>query len=217
MNSKNKKLLNLFGIILIIILGIGSFYLIKSSHLKSADSNSSFKNLVPKSYDDSNTSYTTDFSIIEDGLNDMGFLITQEYYFTQVEEYTKEKQIAFWTSESSFTYSYDGIVEAGVDFSKITVSVDDKNKVIAITIPEAEIHTVTVDEDSFKEYDSDNKFWNPIKPKDFNNAQKEFKENAKANAISKGVLDKADTQAETIIKNFVSQLIDVNEYSIEFK
>jgi len=216
MDKKNKKLLNLFGLILIIILGIGSFYLIKSSHFKSANSHSSFQNLVPKSYDDSNTTYTTDFSIIEDGLNDMGFLITQEYYFTQIEEYTKNKEIAFWTSKASFTYSYDGVVEAGVDFSQVKVSVDEKEKIINISIPDAEIHTVTVDEDSFKEYDSDNKFWNPIKPKDFNNAQKEFKENAKNNATNKGLLEKADTQAETIIKNFVSQLVDVNEYSIEF-
>ncbi|MBP3263104.1 DUF4230 domain-containing protein [Pseudobutyrivibrio sp.] len=216
MDKKSKNLLNLLGIILIIILGIGSFYLIKSSHLKSADSNSSFQNLVPQSYDDSNTSYTTDFSIIEDGLNDMGFLITQEYYFTQLEEYTKNKKIAFWTSKTSFTYSYDGVVEAGVDFSNVKVSVDEKEKIINISIPDAEIHAVTVDEDSFKEYDSDNKFWNPIKPKDFNNAQKEFKENAKSNAINKGLLEKADAQAKTIIKNFVFQLVDVNEYSIEF-
>lgn len=216
MDKKSKKLLNLLGLILIIILGIGSFYLIKSSHLKSADSNSSFQNLVPQSYDDSNTSYTTDFSIIENGLNDMGFLITQEYYFTQLEEYTKNKKIAFWTSKTSFTYSYDGVVEAGVDFSNVKVSVNEKEKIINISIPDAEIHAVTVDEDSFKEYDSDNKFWNPIKPKDFNNAQKEFKENAKINAINKGLLEKADAQAKTIIKNFVFQLVDVNEYSIEF-
>ncbi len=212
----DKKTLNRLGITLIILLGIASIYLIITSHLNSDDSNSSFQNLVPKSYDETNTSYTTDFSIIEDGLNDMGFLITQEYYFTQVEEYTKEKQIAFWTSKSSFTYSYDGVVEAGVDFSKIKVSVDDNNKVITITIPDSEVHTVNVDENSFKEYDSDNKFWNPIKPKDFNNAQKEFKENAKKNALSKGLLDKADTQAKTIITNFVSQLIDTNKYSLAF-
>ena len=217
MNIMQKKLLNLLGIILIIIFAVGSLYLIKTSHAKSGDSNSTFQNLVPKSYDDSNTSYTTNFSIIEDGLKDMGFLITQEYYFTQVEEYSKSKKIAFWTSKSSFTYSYDGVVEAGVDFSKIKVSVNEKTKTISIAIPDSEIHTVTVDENSFKEYDLDTKFWNPLKPKDFNNAQKEFKESAKANAINKGVLERADTQAETIIKNFVAQLIDVNEYTIEFK
>lgn len=73
----NKKTLNRLGIILIILLGIASIYLIITSHLNSDDSNSSFQNLVPMSYDETNTSYTTDYSIIEDGLNDMGFLITQ--------------------------------------------------------------------------------------------------------------------------------------------
>ena len=54
---------------------------------------------------------------IQDGLSDMGVLITQEYYFTQVEKYTKEKNIFIVIpSTSGFMYSYDGSVMAGVDF-----------------------------------------------------------------------------------------------------
>ena len=79
---KAKKLLNLLGIILIIIFAVGSLYLIKTSHAKSGDSNSTFQNLVPKSYDDSNTSYTTNFSIIEDGLKDMGFIPHNHFPFS---------------------------------------------------------------------------------------------------------------------------------------
>ena len=36
---------------------------------------------------------TVNTEIIEEGLDDMGFLVTQEYYFTQVETYTKEKKV----------------------------------------------------------------------------------------------------------------------------
>ena len=43
---------------------------------------------------------------IQDGLSDMGVLITQEYYFTQVEKYTKEKNIFIVIpSTSGFMYS----------------------------------------------------------------------------------------------------------------
>ena len=63
---------------------------------------------------------TVSVETIEDGLANMGFLVTQEYYFTQVERYTKEKEIIFGiTSSSEFLYSYDGQVFAGVDFEKI--------------------------------------------------------------------------------------------------
>jgi hypothetical protein len=65
---------------------------------------------------------------IRDGLADMGVLITQEYYFTQVETYTKEKNIFLVIpSTSAFTYSYDGAVMAGVDFEKILVETDDRD------------------------------------------------------------------------------------------
>ena len=60
-----------------------------------------------------NVKVTVNVETIKDGLNDMGTLITQEYYFTQVEQYTKEKKVlSVFNSSSGFTYSYDGTVTA---------------------------------------------------------------------------------------------------------
>jgi hypothetical protein len=212
-----KKKANIIGLVLIGLMAIGILYLVISNRLNKVESGSNLKYLVPEQYEDSDSNYTVDFSIVQEGLNDMGFLVTQEYDFTQVESYTKEKKIVFFTSKASFTYSYDGVVEAGVDFTKISVSKDDDKKKIYIDIPDAEIHGITVDENSFKEYDEDNKFWNPIKLQDFNNAQKEFKSNAEKKAIQRGILDKADEQAKVIIGNFVDQLIGETDYTIEYR
>ena len=215
-----EKKSNIFWFCILVCSVIGSIVLLKGySPSKSSNStSSSFDNLVPEEYtDDSNTTHTTDFEIIQDGLNDMGFLVTQEYYFTQLEKYTKSKNIAFFTSESSFTYSYDGVVEAGVDFTDIELSTDEENKIIYVSIPDAEIHSITIDENSFKKYNEDSSFWNPIKIEDFNTAQSEFKENAKDKALERGVLDKADKQAKIVISNFVEKLVDVSEYTIEYR
>ena len=74
---------------------------------------------------------TVNVETIQDGLKNMGTLITQEYYFTQVETYTKEKNLlGFIPSSSEIAYSYDGTVTAGVDFEKITVSKDEAKKAI---------------------------------------------------------------------------------------
>lgn len=211
---------NYIGIAIIVILAVGSIYLIKSSPSFS-ESISSFKSFVPEPYDDSNTSYSTDFDIIEDGLNNMGFLVTQEYYFTQIEEYTKTKKFDFKIaqaySNASFSYSYDGKVEAGVDFTKISIEKDDADKKIIISVPSSEIHATTIDEDSFQLYNEDSKLWNRIEVQDFNNAQKEFKANAEKKAIQRGVLKKADEQARVVISNFVTQLIGTSDYTIEYK
>ena len=70
--------------------------------------------------DTSKVLVTVNTETIREGIANMGTLITQEYYFTQVEKYTKEKTIMkFITSSSEFIYSYDGSVTAGVDFEKI--------------------------------------------------------------------------------------------------
>ena len=53
---------------------------------------------------------------IQDGLANMGILVTQEYYFTQVERYTKEKTfLKFITYTSEFMSSSACPVLAGVD------------------------------------------------------------------------------------------------------
>ena len=87
---------------------------------------------------------------IQDGLANMGVLITQEYYFTQVEKYTKEKTfLKFITSSSEFMYSYDGAVMAGIDFEKIEIKTDEDRKIITVDMPDSEIQAVTIDKDTF--------------------------------------------------------------------
>ena len=94
---------------------------------------------------------STSSETIRDGLANMGVLITQEYYFTQVETYTKEKNIfLIIPSSSGFMYSYDGAVLAGVDFEKIGVQTDEDRKVVTVDLPPSEIQAVTIDRDTFR-------------------------------------------------------------------
>lgn len=216
----NKKLSKLFFIVLFTVSTIGSIYLITDTiHNPKNTNNSSVFPFSTPEYDNEEPEYSVDFSVIQDGLNDMGFLVTEEYYFTQVETYKNDpKKIAiFFTSQSSITFSYDGVVEAGVDFSQIEVTKDEDSKTIYVAIPDAEIHTTEIDQDSFKQYDEEDAFWNSLKLKDYNTSLKEFKKNAEKNALDKGILDKADKQAETVISNFIEKLVDTNEYTIEYK
>jgi hypothetical protein len=155
---------------------------------------------------------------IQDGLREMGVLITQEYYFTQVENYEKTKTILkFITSSSNFIYSYDGVVTAGVDFNNISVEKDDEGKVITIAVPQSEIQYIDIDYDSFKKYSEKDGLWNPISIEDYNASLVDLEKSAKEKAIDKGVLDKADENARNIIQNFVSGIVDDSDYTINWK
>ena len=152
--------------------------------------------------------------VIEDGLREMGTLITQEYYFTQLEEYTNTEKFWIFDSTASFTYSYDGVVAAGIDCSKITVVKDDEKKIITIKIPKAEITSVTIDNDSFKKYEEKNGLWNKVTTDKFNDSMAAFKQKAQENAVSRGLLDNADESAEKMILSFAKSVSAADDYDI---
>lgn len=154
---------------------------------------------------------------IQDGLANMGVLITQEYYFTQVEKYTKEKTfLKFITSSSEFMYSYDGAVMAGVDFEKIKIKTDEDRKIITVDMPDSEIQAVTIDKNTFKIYSEKDSLWNPLKLEDYNISLVEFEDAAKEKAIASGILGRSDEQARNLVREFISSLPNTGEYTISF-
>lgn len=154
---------------------------------------------------------------IAEGLNDMGFLITEEYYFTMVESYEKTKSLfRFITTKSNFLYSYDGELYAGVDFENVTVDKNEENMVITIGIPKAEVQSVTIDKNSFKGYEEKEGWGNELTMEDFNKSLLELENAAKSRAIDRGVLDRADENAKEVIGNFVTSLVG-EDYEVVFK
>ena len=161
---------------------------------------------------------STSSETIRDGLANMGVLITQEYYFTQVETYTKEKNIfLIIPSSSGFMYSYDGAVLAGVDFEKIGIQTDEDRKVVTVDLPPSEIQAVTIDRDTFKIYSEKESIWNPLKLEDYNISLAEFEDAAKEKALGSGILERSDQQAQKLVSEFIVSLPATNGYTVEFK
>ncbi len=158
--------------------------------------------------------------IVEDGLNDMGFLITEEYYFTEVVNYSSVKK--YWKielkfTESSFLASYDGMVTAGMDFTKIKVEKDNENAVIRVTLPQAEIKNTDIDPNSFVLYSEKEGLGNRISVAEYNNSLIELENEARRKAEERGVLDRANDNAERVIQQFVGGLLDLSAYTLVFQ
>ena len=101
---------------------------------------------------------------IESGLRQIGEMNTAEYYFTRTETVEDSKKldltsigIDFVTNipltSNSFTYSYDGNIKAGIDFTEIEVSIDKDAKTITVLLPKSRIMSSEVDPDSYKFYE----------------------------------------------------------------
>jgi hypothetical protein len=161
---------------------------------------------------------TVETKVIEDGLSDMGFLVTQEYYFTQVERYTKETKVfGLVPSESEILYSYDGSVQAGIDFEKIEITKDDDTKKLTVTLPPSEINAVIIDEKSFKAYSEKDYLWNRIQLEDYSRSRVQFENAARKKAIDSGILDRADDQAMKLVMNFIRSIPDAADYTVAFE
>lgn len=158
-------------------------------------------------------------TIIQDGLNDMGVLITQEYYFTEVVSFSSMKQLFglnLGFTESSYLGTYDGTVTAGIDFREIRIEKDDQLMKVTVHLPGSSVQYIDIDPNSFVLYDETSGIGNPISVTDFNRSLIELENNAETKAIEKGLLGKADENARAMIRNFISGMISLNEYTIEF-
>ena len=156
---------------------------------------------------------------IQDGLRDMGILVTEEYFFTDVVSFSSVKKL-FKTdielnfTESNYLASYDGVITAGLDFTGISVEMDTEAKQVTVRIPKAEIQNVDIDPESFTLYSEKIGFANPILAEDFNKSLMELEKTVTDKAVAKGILTRADQNAVSVISNFVSGLVDPSVYHI---
>lgn len=157
---------------------------------------------------------------INEGLSDIGTLNTYEYYFTHVGKYAESSQLFGYEvpfSESSYIYSYDGTVKAGLDFSKIQVEVDDDLKTITLTLPEIEITGFEIDPDSFRLFDESISPINRISVSTLAGNISSIELEEKQNAIDRGILDKAGENAELLIRDFMNGIYGADGYTVVVK
>ncbi len=156
---------------------------------------------------------------LTDGVRELGLLVTDEYYFTEVVSYSSVKKL--WKfelplTESSYLVSYDGVVRAGVDLRGASVEKDDEQKLIRVTLPDAAITDVDIDPESFRLYSEKTGLGNPISAEDFNNSLIELESTARARALERGLLERADDNAHTLVRNVIGALCNLSEYTLVF-
>lgn len=151
------------------------------------------------------------------GLKDIGKLVTQEYYFTHVEKFESDrtyKDIALPLTNTSFVYSFDGTITAGIDFEKVEVEKDDDKKTVTVKLPEVEIMSAEVDPESRVIYEEKNNILNPIDLESVLVSFEDMIKDEKEKAVERGVLDKAADNAKILVENFLKSTFTLEEYKI---
>ena len=155
------------------------------------------------------------------GFEDVGELVTQTGYLTIVRD-TEEHREFFDLFEIPFTesrqiFSYDIQVDASVNFSEITNTIDDDKKEIKIEMPHAKIYKATIDNDSLKVYLDQESLFSRIDLNEHNQAVTEMKEQGIKDAEANGILELAERNAENLITNFMKTNGKNKDYNIVFE
>lgn len=163
---------------------------------------------------------TADFS----GVTSVCELATLKCYYYNVakEEIDASGPFAKWfkTGYKKIWTEYSGIIEYGIDVSKVEVSEPDKDGVVTITIPEAEVLNVDVDESSMSKPLTDTGFLTSITKEEetetLSGAQADMEAMAKENTE---LLAKAKTRAKTLLEEYVKNVGEgIGEnYTVEWK
>ena len=151
------------------------------------------------------------------GFEDIGELATQAAYTTIVEDTDVSRElfgVSIPFTQSKLIYSYDVVVKAGLDFDQVKWTVSE-NK-IKVEMPEIRILGSELQFDSFKTYYEKESIFRPVKMEENNQAIQKMVKKAENTAVENGLLDNARENAELIIKGFIYQNFDSQEYQISF-
>lgn len=163
---------------------------------------------------------TADFS----GVTSVCELATLKCYYHNVAKAETEASGIFakWlkTGYKKIWTEYSGIIEYGIDISQVTVSEPDKNGVVTVTMPDAQILNVDVDEDSLGTPLTDTGFLTSVtteeKTTTLAGAQEAMEQQAKENTE---VLSQAKARAKTLIEEYIKNVGESigEEYTVEWK
>lgn len=172
-------------------------------------------------YDEASKEVT--LSLIESEIKDIGELATIEYLYTDAGKFEDPKKL-FGTNinipftTKSFIAKWDGIIKAGVQIDQIIVEINDANKEIIIHMPNAEILSHEIDNNSIETLDEKDGLFNPVKVEDVREFDAVSKDAMEQQAIENGILDKAFENAKEIIEKLVNNdVVQEQGYTIKFE
>ena len=155
---------------------------------------------------------TVDTTLVKNSFADIGELATESYNFTQVGKYSEEGTKVFGMevpgTSAHYLITYSGEVKAGVaDVSQIQVDVDEAGHVVTVTVPAVEVLSTSIDPSSVETYDQSFSIVNQIEVGEVTTFLADREAAAADEAVSKGLLDKAQGRLEDVVKKQVNAVL----------
>lgn len=143
------------------------------------------------------------------------------YYHNVAKSETEASGLFKWLGKGykKIWTEYSGIVELGIDVSKVSVKKPTADGVVKVTIPDAEILSVDLDEDSMSEPLTDTGFMTEITKEEETEALAEAQNHMEETANENGnLLNQAKERAKSLIEGYVKNVGEQigKEYTVEW-
>ena len=97
-----------------------------------------------------------------------------------------------------FILTYDGTIKAGIDLTQVQIDVSGND--VTVVLPEAEILSHEINEDSVEIFDEKSSIFNPFTVEDFTAFQEEQKQVMTEKALQGGLLEEAREKAKNSVR-----------------
>lgn len=226
--KKLKKTFILAGVVLLVVLAaLVAIYVSAANGVKAkyqeeiAQLNEELKHLKENPIVLEPIAPEVDLSVINTELKEIGELATMEYLYTDAASFENSKKllnIKIPGTTKTFVAKWNGIIKAGVKVDGIYAELNEAEKILTVYIPQAEILSHEIDENSMETLDQKNGLFNPVKVEDVRNFDAVNKGAMEKRAIENGVLEKAQESAETVITKLLRANPAITEdYTIKFE
>ncbi len=120
-------------------------------------------------------------------------------------------------NKKKFTMFYSYEIRAGVDLSKAEIAVNGDTHTISITLPKADLQSVSVDPDSLRFFDTESSLFNSNEVQDTAEALKHAKKSAANKATKSDLLQEADKHAKQIVEKAYSPIAKEDGYKVQVR
>lgn len=164
---------------------------------------------------------TIDVKTIEEVLQPAGDLITQRYYYTDVDTFENYKELLgakLPLTTDKVVFTYKGVISAGIVLSKVGFEVDNEAKKITVSLPTVFIVSHEIDEDSFTAYEIKNSIFTETKIQEYSSLMGSLKHKKEGQLLKdEEFLDRAVKEAKNVITSFLKAASVTSDYTIEYK
>lgn len=145
-------------------------------------------------------------------------LVSVSYYYTNMARYENQLDFYGWKvpfTTKTFIVSYDGIIKAGVDLSKATVEVDEVGKKILVTLPDSQVISHEIPEDSIEVFDESDNVFNRISITDYTAFTGDQKAAMEQRATENGLLTSAGEKAGEAVDALLRYMPGMENYTLQ--